>query len=168
MAEDEPRWYYVGNGELRLKDADGWTEQYKTIESPLAKTMQTDPTAQPDPEQPDQVARTGRRRGLGRLVGAALVMIAGVGAAFTTGVLQLPGSMNASVDRDANGFAVGGPVAPGGPVNYKPSRAYCLTYRDQLRAWSTYQNAHRAAGSTTQLPRTSDVQYLYVVCGLKF
>ena len=31
MAEDEPRWYYVGNGQLRYKFGDFWTDQYKTI-----------------------------------------------------------------------------------------------------------------------------------------
>jgi hypothetical protein len=29
MAEDKPGWYYVGNGQLRYMDGDGWTEEYK-------------------------------------------------------------------------------------------------------------------------------------------
>ncbi|NMM34842.1 MAG: hypothetical protein HHJ13_12750 [Phycicoccus sp.] len=31
MAQDPPGWYYVGNGQLRYKFGDFWTDQYKTI-----------------------------------------------------------------------------------------------------------------------------------------
>lgn len=32
MAQDPPGWYYVGNGQLRYKFGDFWTDQYKTID----------------------------------------------------------------------------------------------------------------------------------------
>ncbi len=32
MAQDPPGWYYVGNGQLRYKSGDFWTDQYKTID----------------------------------------------------------------------------------------------------------------------------------------
>lgn len=71
--------------------------------------------------------------------------------------------------RDANGFALGGPPAPTAPSNYAhPSHAECLRYRDQVRAWSNYQNLHRPRGATNDLPTSGEVQYLYVVCGLNY
>jgi hypothetical protein len=32
MGEDRPAWFYV-DGQLRYRDADGWTDQYQTIDS---------------------------------------------------------------------------------------------------------------------------------------
>jgi hypothetical protein len=32
MGEGEPRWYHVGHGQLRNKDANGWTDQYQNID----------------------------------------------------------------------------------------------------------------------------------------
>ena len=31
MGQDPPGWYYVGNGQLRYKFGDFWTDQYRTI-----------------------------------------------------------------------------------------------------------------------------------------
>lgn len=31
MGQDPPGWYYVGNGQLRYKFGDFWTDQYKAI-----------------------------------------------------------------------------------------------------------------------------------------
>lgn len=31
---EEPRWYYVGHGQLRYKDSTGWTDQYCDIDDP--------------------------------------------------------------------------------------------------------------------------------------
>lgn len=74
-----------------------------------------------------------------------------------------------AIKRDKNGFALGGPPAPAGPANYDhPSHTDCLRFRTELRAWSNYQNQHRPAGSTNDLPSSGEVQYLFVVCGLKY
>lgn len=74
-----------------------------------------------------------------------------------------------AVGRDSNGFALSGPPAATPPANYShPSQSDCLKFRRQLRTWSNYQNAHRPAGSTSMLPSSGEVQYLYVVCGLKY
>ncbi|GAB3487839.1 hypothetical protein [Flexivirga lutea] len=71
--------------------------------------------------------------------------------------------------RDANGFALGGPPAPTPPANYNnPSHADCLKYLSELRAWSDYQNQHRPAGSTNDLPGSGDVQYLWSACHLNY
>ena len=37
MGTEEPRWFYVGNGQLRLKDGEDWTDEYQTIESRRAQ-----------------------------------------------------------------------------------------------------------------------------------
>jgi hypothetical protein len=75
----------------------------------------------------------------------------------------------APVGRDANGFALGGPPQPSSPANYDhPSHSDCQRFLTQLRAWSTYQNQHRPAGSTNYLPSSGEVQYLFVVCGLRY
>jgi cell pole-organizing protein PopZ len=80
-----------------------------------------------------------------------------------------PAPQDGPVPRDANGFALGGPPEPKGPANYNaPSQSDCLRFRDELRAWSNYQNQHRPAGSTNDLPSSGEVQYLYVVCHLNY
>ncbi len=45
MAGDKPGWYYVGNGQLRHMDGDGWTEEYKPADR--AGAAKSDP--EPDP-----------------------------------------------------------------------------------------------------------------------
>lgn len=75
----------------------------------------------------------------------------------------------APVSRDANGFALGGPPQAIAPANYdNPSQSDCLQFQNELRAWSNYQNEHRPAGSTNDLPASGDVQYLFVVCHLRY
>jgi hypothetical protein len=37
MGKDLPGWYYVGNSQKRYMDADGWTDQYTTIDDPYEK-----------------------------------------------------------------------------------------------------------------------------------
>jgi len=34
MGKDLPGWYYVGDGQKRYMDADGWTDQYKAFDDP--------------------------------------------------------------------------------------------------------------------------------------
>lgn len=36
MSADQRRWYQVGNGKLRLKHGDGWTDPYQRIDNPEA------------------------------------------------------------------------------------------------------------------------------------
>lgn len=74
---------------------------------------------------------------------------------------------DATIARDANGFALGGPPPARQPGSH-PSRQACLTYLAQDRAWSNYQNEHRPVGSHNALPFSADVQYLYVVCHLNY
>jgi len=37
MGKDLPGWYYVGDGQKRYMDADGWTDQYKAFDDPYEK-----------------------------------------------------------------------------------------------------------------------------------
>ena len=48
MGQDPPGWYYVGNGQLRYKFGDFWTDQYKTI----GHSEQADPTASIESSDP--------------------------------------------------------------------------------------------------------------------
>jgi hypothetical protein len=47
MLDGEPGWFYVGNGELRYKDSDGWTDRYQDIDGP-AKTSDGEPPTSPN------------------------------------------------------------------------------------------------------------------------
>lgn len=38
MAKDLPGWYYVGDGQKRYMDADGWTDQYESFDDPYKTT----------------------------------------------------------------------------------------------------------------------------------
>ncbi len=71
--------------------------------------------------------------------------------------------------RDVNAFAMGGPAPATVPASYDhPRPSDCLKFRDQLRAWSEFQNAHRPTGFTNHLPSNGDVQYLQAACGLSY
>ena len=75
----------------------------------------------------------------------------------------------ASVPRDVNAFAPGGPFPATMPASYDhPSHSDCLKLRDQVRAWSDFQNAHRPKGFSHDLPSSGDVQYLRKACGLSY
>jgi hypothetical protein len=34
MRDGEPGWFYVGSGQLRYKDMDGWTDQFQDLDGP--------------------------------------------------------------------------------------------------------------------------------------
>lgn len=38
MNSDEPAWYHVGDGRMRLWDGQQWTERYRTVDQPKAPT----------------------------------------------------------------------------------------------------------------------------------
>ena len=75
----------------------------------------------------------------------------------------------ANVPRDVNVFAPGGPSPATMTAGYDhPSHSDCLKLRDQVRAWSDFQNAHRPTGFAPDLPSSGDVQYLREACGLSY
>jgi len=34
MSQQEPGWFYIGNGQLQYKDSAGWTDQFQDLDSP--------------------------------------------------------------------------------------------------------------------------------------
>ena len=63
VGEAEPRWFYIGNGQLRKKDSDGWTDEYRDVDGPK-KTSAVGPDASPDhlaPVTGKPARRTGER-----------------------------------------------------------------------------------------------------------
>lgn len=62
MRDGEPGWFYVGSGQLRYKDMDGWTDQFQDLDGP-AKGPAVGPDESPDVAGPitEQGIR-GRRR----------------------------------------------------------------------------------------------------------
>jgi len=63
---NEPRWYYVGNGQLRYKDLNGWTDQYQDIDGP-PRTAEVEPA---EVERQDASDLLGPVRGRGAEVEA--------------------------------------------------------------------------------------------------
>jgi hypothetical protein len=90
MGEDELSWFYVGNGQLRAKDSNGWTDEYQDIDGP-ERIPNVGLDAHSDlPEEPSgdtERARAARvRSSLARLcMSAARLLIAGL--IWLTGVL---------------------------------------------------------------------------------
>lgn len=64
MGEDgEPKWYYVGNGQIRYKDTNGWTDQYQDIEG-HPKTSEAEASVSTGTSDParSETGREGRAR----------------------------------------------------------------------------------------------------------
>lgn len=79
MYRTKSGWYYVGHGQLRYMDADGWTEQYRNIDNPPPAVAHAVPAASPSqPTQPSQPAKPGPRKKSPPL--RTWIVIAAVGA----------------------------------------------------------------------------------------
>jgi len=80
VSETEPGWFYVGNGQLRFKDGNEWTDEYRDID------QKPDPTPtesqSPDPEASASDRPRSKKR-------AALIASAGMVAMAATGVYFL-------------------------------------------------------------------------------
>lgn len=63
MYRTKSGWYYVGHGQLRYMDADGWTEQYRNIDNPppVASPYVPAPSSALAPQQ-DQPGPPGPRK----------------------------------------------------------------------------------------------------------
>jgi len=96
MGADEARWFYVGNGQLRLKNGEDWTDQYQTIESRRDRASQASVVVEPDSRQPLPGARQRGRPLLWLMVCAALVVAGGTGTAFAKDALKAGGLLSAS------------------------------------------------------------------------
>jgi hypothetical protein len=154
-------------------DADGWTDQYKSADSTRANALLAAPAATTsDPQQHVPASRSRGRTGVRLLVAVCLIGVVGTGAAFATAAMkpaepQSPYSASPFIDE--HGFALGGPPAPTIVAKKdNPSHSECVKLRNQMHAWSDYQNAYRPADSTDRLPSKGVVRYLSTECGLKF
>jgi hypothetical protein len=193
LSADQLGWYYF-NGQLRYKDGLGWTDRYKAIEGPGPKPP---PSNGRSPDQAGEPASSGRRHSRRRAYLLATVCAGLLGLSVTMAVhnpntlhawvslasdragqakaLILPQPISTSEPstatgrRDVNAFAPGGPPPATVPLSYNhPSPSDCLKFRDQVRAWSDFQNAHRPSGFTNHLPSSGDVQYLHAACNLGY
>jgi len=192
LSANQLGWYYF-NGQLRYRDGLGWTDRYKPIEGPGAKppssngksSDHTDAHGSPE-------GKHSRRRSY--LLAAACAVLLGFGVTIAMHPDTLHGWISLASDRadqakalivpqpistsepltapgsrDVNAFAPGGPPPATVPLSYNhPSPSDCLKFRDQVRAWSDFQNAHRPSGFTNHLPSSGDVQYLRSACGLGY
>jgi hypothetical protein len=88
---NEPAWYYVGNGRLRLWNGKQWTESYRSADRPRAQaaTRVVTPLAAPNEQRE---AAVGSRRG-SRIVTWALVVAAAV-LATVIGIAVLRGDVS--------------------------------------------------------------------------
>jgi hypothetical protein len=193
LSADQLGWYYF-NGQLRYKDGLGWTDRYKAIEGPGAKPP---PSNGKSSDHADAPTSPGRKHSRRRSYLLATVWAGLLGLGVTMAVhnpdtlhgwvslasdradqakaLILPQPISTSKPltapgpRDVNAFAPGGPPAATVPLSYNhPSPSDCLKFRDQVRAWSDFQNAHRPSGFTKDLPSSGDVQYLHTACNLGY
>jgi hypothetical protein len=99
MGAREPMWYYVGEGQLRYKDGDGWTDQYKTIDEPEA-AAQPASTESLDPSHAHTSSDVGRhRRGPSHLRMAIFAALLGLGV---VGGLLEPDAVQGLVARATN------------------------------------------------------------------
>ena len=96
MGAEEPRWYYVGNGQLRLKEGESWTDEYQTIESRRTAVPSQVLGAEPVPQEPLPGAGSGGRSLLWVVACAVLVLVVGTGAAAANGSLNLSGLKTAA------------------------------------------------------------------------
>jgi hypothetical protein len=112
MGTEEPRWFYVGSGQLRLKDGEDWTDEYQTIESRRAVASQAAAVVEPDSQHPLPGARRRGRPMLWLMICAAVVVAGGAGTGFAKDALKDGGLLSAS---SASAAAVVAP-AKGAPA----------------------------------------------------
>lgn len=118
MGTEEPRWFYVGNGQLRLKDGEDWTDEYQTIESRRAHASTAAVVVEPDSEQPLRGAGPRGRPLLWLMVCAAVVVAGGTGTAFAKDALKPGGLLSAS-----SAFPAAAVVAPAKSASAKAASA---------------------------------------------
>ena len=104
MGTTEPRWFYVGDGLLRLKDGDEWTDQCEKIEKTRARATEFTETSEAVSAEPlPAIAEQGRVVAWLALC-TALVVVGGTGAAFATGALK-PAELTSFLSESLSGSA---------------------------------------------------------------
>ncbi|MDQ1535758.1 MAG: hypothetical protein QOE58_151, partial [Actinomycetota bacterium] len=111
MHEDEPGWFYVGNGQLRFKDGDNWTDQYHELDKPKADPTEKNDTSTPEAPLPER-SRLGKRIVL--LGSAAVVVILVAVGVYFVALRPLPTSV--AWASSVSGIAPGGYLTVSGVV----------------------------------------------------
>jgi hypothetical protein len=62
MREGEPGWFYVGNGQLRYKDSQDWTDRYQDINEVGAVRPMNSESSGPADAVPSGMGQPRRRR----------------------------------------------------------------------------------------------------------
>jgi hypothetical protein len=107
-------WYYVGHGQLRFMDANGWTDEYRNIDNPPRAVQPEEPgpsSAVPtdlEPADGEPVDRSGRRVVAWFLAGAVTAVLAVMAGA--------PHALVALFETSAEVLAPA-PLAQGGPAD---------------------------------------------------
>jgi hypothetical protein len=124
-------WYYVGNGQLRFMDDDGWTEQYRNIDNPPRAVPPAEPgpisAAPADREPADRPSRPIMAWFLAGAVTAALAVMAGapraLGALFEQSAQVLAPAPTAQGGPAEGAVAGPPPPSPAAPVTASPAAA---------------------------------------------
>ena len=112
MGAEEPRWYYVGDGQLRLKEGENWTDEYQKIESRRAAVPSQVLGAESVPQEPLPGAKSSSRTLVWLVTCAVLILVVGTGAAAAKGSLNL-GSLKPNLSASApNAVTVSAQRAP--------------------------------------------------------
>lgn len=143
---NRPGWYYVGNGRLRFKNAEGWTDEYRTIDEPESPTP---PKVFPT-EAASTVSSPGKR--LPRWAIAATVTAVAVGGAWASGLL--PDGI-AAVERTWTTSSAADGADPLRPASIPPAGATHARSRQEVR----YLRVARKSGA---FPQRSDAKLLGV------
>jgi len=185
MGADQLGWFYF-DGQLRYKDGHGWTERYKPIDGPRAAVPPARGKDLDAKGEADHGLKAPRRRGpsrRGRVTHVVTVVFAGLLGLGVGGGWLKPDLVHGNLSwvtvhvgkaqrtplgPSIDAFAPGGPSPATAPAIYnQPTHSECLKFRDQLRTWSQYQNAHRPTG-LAKLPSAGDLQFLATACGLSY
>jgi hypothetical protein len=111
----KPTWYYVGNGQLRFMDADGWTDQYRNIDDPAPAALAEDPVHRFSPA-PQEGLSSQVRTWLIAVTTAGVTAVV-LGAGWSTGAFFDAGPPQQSTVASLQGVA---PKATTRPAAAKP------------------------------------------------
>jgi hypothetical protein len=79
MRAGEPGWFYIGSGQLRYKDTEGWTDQFQDLDGPARLAPQVD-VMSPHPADAKRAPKgKNPRRKTPALVIAVCAAVLGVG-----------------------------------------------------------------------------------------
>jgi hypothetical protein len=113
VREGEPGWFYVGNGQLRYKDGQSWTDQYRDIDQIPAPQPMLSPSSAPESSG---VHRGRSTNHVALFTGSALIVVLAAIGIYLLGFRPLPTAVSwaQSVSAIAPGdyLTISGQVTP--------------------------------------------------------